>query len=306
MIERPLRRHRRRAPARPARRRRSRRRAPARGRCSIDRLAFMGGTSTAVLDTFYAFYTPGDEPAARRRRPGLGGRRAADRGRRGVRAAEHLRRGHRRDLRPGDAQGRLGAAGGRRGRRAPAAHVGDGRAARRRAASAAVRIWNKGGERWVEADAFVDASGDADVARDGRRRLRGRDDDAGDVQSLSTLFKLANVDVERASAVPKAELWALMRDAASDGGYRLPRRRGLVAPDAVRGRGAGPHDPDPQRRRDGPGAADPGRGRGPAAGAASTTASCATACPASSGPWSSPRRPRSGCARAAASSATTS
>ena len=25
----------------------------------VDRLAFMGGTSTAVLDTFYAFYTPG-------------------------------------------------------------------------------------------------------------------------------------------------------------------------------------------------------------------------------------------------------
>ena len=28
----------------------------------IDRLAFMGGTSTAVLDTFYAFYTPGAAP----------------------------------------------------------------------------------------------------------------------------------------------------------------------------------------------------------------------------------------------------
>ena len=28
----------------------------------IDRLAFMGGTSTAVLDTFYAFYTPGEQP----------------------------------------------------------------------------------------------------------------------------------------------------------------------------------------------------------------------------------------------------
>ena len=28
----------------------------------VDRLAFMGGTSTAVLDTFYAFYTPGERP----------------------------------------------------------------------------------------------------------------------------------------------------------------------------------------------------------------------------------------------------
>jgi len=27
----------------------------------IDRLPFLGGTSTAVLDTFYGFYTPGSE-----------------------------------------------------------------------------------------------------------------------------------------------------------------------------------------------------------------------------------------------------
>ena len=56
------------------------------------------------------------------------------------------------------------------------------------------------------------------------------------VQSLSTLFKLANVDVERATAVPKAELWGLMREAVEHAGYRLPRRRGLVAPHAVPGR----------------------------------------------------------------------
>src|ERR1700693_6112339 len=36
----------------------------------VDRLAFMGGTSTAVLDTFYAFYTPGSSP--RRVGGGLG------------------------------------------------------------------------------------------------------------------------------------------------------------------------------------------------------------------------------------------
>src|SRR6187431_898093 len=28
----------------------------------VDRFGFMGGTSTAVLDTFYAFYTPGESP----------------------------------------------------------------------------------------------------------------------------------------------------------------------------------------------------------------------------------------------------
>ena len=28
----------------------------------VDRFGFLGGTSTAVLDTFYAFYTPGASP----------------------------------------------------------------------------------------------------------------------------------------------------------------------------------------------------------------------------------------------------
>ena len=30
----------------------------------VDRFGFLGGTSTAVLDTFYAFYTPGERPDA--------------------------------------------------------------------------------------------------------------------------------------------------------------------------------------------------------------------------------------------------
>ncbi|TMF47714.1 MAG: FAD-dependent oxidoreductase, partial [Chloroflexi bacterium] len=36
----------------------------------LDRLPFLGGTSTAVLDTFYAFYTPGEK--ARRVVGGIG------------------------------------------------------------------------------------------------------------------------------------------------------------------------------------------------------------------------------------------
>ncbi len=93
------------------------------------------------------------------------------------------------------------------------------------AGSTAVRIWNKGGERTIGADAFVDASGDADVSA-----LAGvpydNAQEMGTVQSLSTLFKVANVDVARASAVPKAELWGLMRAAADSGDYRLPRIEG--------------------------------------------------------------------------------
>jgi hypothetical protein len=48
----------------------------------------------------------------------------------------------------------------------------------------------------------------------------------GRVQSLSTLFKLANVDIERASSVRKAQLWELMRGAADSGAYALPRIEG--------------------------------------------------------------------------------
>ena len=73
------------------------------------------------------------------------------------------------------------------------------------------------------------------------------------VQSLSTLFKLANVDVERATAVPKAELWALMREAVEGGQYRLPRVEGSWHRTPFAGRRHDPHDADPQRRRDGPG-----------------------------------------------------
>jgi hypothetical protein len=90
---------------------------------------------------------------------------------------------------------------------------------------AAVRLWNKGGERWVEAAAFVDASGDADLCA-----MAGVPHDApsdgGPVQSLSTLFKLANVDVDAARGVPKVALWARMREAVASGEYRLPRVEG--------------------------------------------------------------------------------
>ena len=37
-----------------------------------------------------------------------------------------------------------------------------------------VRLWNKGGERWVTAGVVIDASGDADVAAHGRSHVRRR------------------------------------------------------------------------------------------------------------------------------------
>ena len=190
----------------------------------VDRLAFMGGTSTAVLDTFYAFYTPGGAP--RRVVGGLGWDVARALTADGV-AFE----------RPNTYGAGTGVTYDQEALKvlwerlaedagvelllhtwATGVRMADGRLE-------AIRLWNKGGERWVAAHAFVDASGDADVCAQAGVP-HDAPSDGGAIQSLSTLFKVANVDVARASAVPKAELWARMRDAAASGEYRLPRIEG--------------------------------------------------------------------------------
>ncbi len=191
----------------------------------VDRLAFMGGTSTAVLDTFYAFYTPGSAP--RRVVGGLGwevARRLTDDGVAFERPntygagtgvtydAEALKVLWERMAEDAGVDLLLHAW-------ATGVRVEAGRVE-------AVRLWTKGGERWVEAAAFVDASGDADISAMAGAGYDDASTTPGGVQSLSTLFKVANVDIERAAAVPKAELWARMREAAESGEYRLPRIEG--------------------------------------------------------------------------------
>ena len=190
----------------------------------VDRLAFMGGTSTAVLDTFYAFYTPGETP--RRVVGGLGWE-----------IVERLTEEGVCFERPNTYGAGTGVTYDQETlkvvweRAAQDAGVDvllhtwatgvrlDGRRVD------SVRIWNKGGERWISASVVVDASGDADVSA-----FAGADYEdmhtSGKVQSLSTLFRLANVDVEVATQTRKADMWALMREAAADGGYALPRLEG--------------------------------------------------------------------------------
>ena len=190
----------------------------------VDRLGFMGGTSTAVLDTFYAFYTAGEEP--RRVVGGLGWEIVERLTAQGI-AFE----------RPNTYGAGTGVTYDQEALKllweqmaedagvelllhtwATGTHVEDGHLR-------AIRTWNKGGERRVDADVIVDASGDADVCA--MAGVPYEDAAAsGPVQSLSTLFKLANVDVARAASVPKAELWALMREAAASSAYRLPRVEG--------------------------------------------------------------------------------
>lgn len=190
----------------------------------VDRLAFMGGTSTAVLDTFYAFYTPGERPL--RVVGGLGWEVALRLTRDGVAFERPNTYGAGTGV-TYDAEAlkvlweRLAEEAGVElllHTWATGVRVDGGRVT-------AVRFWNKGGARWIEASVVVDASGDADVCA-----MAGVPHDApgdgGPVQSLSTLFKVANVDIAAASAVPRAELWRLMGEAAATGAYRLPRVEG--------------------------------------------------------------------------------
>jgi hypothetical protein len=190
----------------------------------VDRLPFLGGTSTAVLDTFYAFYTPGER--ARRVVGGLGWEVVE------LMRAEGL--AFERPNTYGAGTGvtydpevlkvvweRLAEEAGIEillHTWATGVQVRDGRIE-------AIRLWNKGGESTVEAGAVVDASGDADVSA-----MAGvKYEDASstpNLQSLSTIFRVANVDVERAASLPKTELWGLMRKAAETEGYRLPRLEG--------------------------------------------------------------------------------
>src|SRR5438477_22025 len=107
--------------------------------------------------------------------------------------------------------------------------VGSGSAGSSAAISAArvgaLRTWNKGGESFIDAGVIVDASGDADLcAMAGVAYEDARS--TPNLQSLSTIFRVANVDIDKAAALPKTELWAMMRRAAESGEYRLPRLEG--------------------------------------------------------------------------------
>jgi len=190
----------------------------------VDRFGFMGGTSTAVLDTFYAFYTPGDEP-----RRVVGGV--------GWEVVRHLQEAGVCFERPNTYGAGTGVTYDQEALKvvwermamgagvelllhtwATGVHMDETRIS-------GVRLWNKGGERWVEAGTVVDASGDADIAAFAGAEYEDLNT-TGQVQSLSTLFRLANVDVARATETKKADLWALMRDAVESEEYVLPRQEG--------------------------------------------------------------------------------
>ena len=190
----------------------------------IERYGFMGGISTQVLDTFYGFYTPGAQP-----RKVVGG--IPDQ------VVDELTRREVCVLRPntyGAGQGitydpetlkviweTLATQAGVRllyHSFAVDSIVENGRLRGVIAAS-------KGGLVRLLAKVVIDASGDADTAAAAGVPFEGAAD--GPVQSLTTTFKVVNVDIERARAVNKETLHGLMAEAINQG-YDLPRREGSV------------------------------------------------------------------------------
>lgn len=90
-----------------------------------------------------------------------------------------------------------------------------------------VIVVNKSGFTMIEADIIIDASGDADVTA-----LAGYPfDGIGShipVQSLTTTFRVGNVDEARTKLFTKNQMWDWMKQANQSGKYHLPREEGSV------------------------------------------------------------------------------
>jgi 2-polyprenyl-6-methoxyphenol hydroxylase-like FAD-dependent oxidoreductase len=192
----------------------------------VERWPFLGGTGTAVLDTFYGFYTPGEH--ARKVVGGVPDEVVAFLAQRGAVFERPNTYGAGTGL-TYDAEvlkvvwdALLADAGV-----AVLLHsfVVDARLDGGRVT--AVQVANKAGLSWIAADMVIDASGDADVVA----WAGGAFEPVGvhaPVQSLTTTFRVGNVDPLLAAGVSKQELWALMREATASGRFALPREEGSV------------------------------------------------------------------------------
>ena len=190
----------------------------------VEKLPFLGGNSTAVLDTFYGFYTPGDRAlkvvggigddvvsGLRSLGPVLERPNTYGAGTGITYVADELKVVWEQLVIDAGASVLLHSF-------VQAVAVEDGRISE-------VVVATKAGLRRVRASVVVDASGDADVCHQGGfgYEIAGSIDPA---QTLTTTFRMANVDHEARSSIGKDELHALMAEAAESGEYDLPRREG--------------------------------------------------------------------------------
>jgi len=201
--------------------------AAARGGASvvvIEKQAFMGGTSTAVLDTFYGFYTPGSQPhkiaggisddvvaGLRGLGPVLERPNTYGAGTGVTYNSEHLKLVWERLA--SDAGVRVLLHSFLQG-----ATVKDGRVSE-------LLVASKRGLVRIAGGIFIDASGDADLVYHAGFgfELAGAEVPA---QTLTTTFRMVNVDIARRKQISTAEVHERMAAAAGSGDYELPRREG--------------------------------------------------------------------------------
>lgn len=192
----------------------------------VERYGFPGGISTGVLDTFYGFYTPGKAP--KKVVSGVPDNVIAE-----LRALDRVIE------RPntfGAGTGitynpeilkvvweRLAEAAGVR----LLYHTFITDVVMEGARIAGVVASSKAGLGLIKAGIVIDASGEADVAAWAGAPFEMAGERAP-AQTLTTTFRLANVDVARAQAFPRAEFSARMAAAAESRRYQLPRRDGSV------------------------------------------------------------------------------
>ncbi|GIV65294.1 MAG: hypothetical protein KatS3mg046_554 [Bellilinea sp.] len=190
----------------------------------VERYGFMGGISTQVLDTFYGFFTPGVHP-----RKVVGGVPDS--------VVEELFKRNAAIYRPNTYGAGQGITYDPETLKVVWEHLARQAGVRlyyhalvvdvlsEGAEIRGVVIASKAGLYRLSAKVVIDASGDADVAaRMGVPFESSRD---GPIQSLTTTFKMINVDVARAKRVKKSELHAKMQQ-AEQLGYDLPRKEGSV------------------------------------------------------------------------------
>ena len=189
----------------------------------IDRLPFIGGTSTGVLDTFYGFYTPGEKAkkivggipddvvtglskfGSMIERPNTYGAGTGI-----TYNPEHLKVVWESLLQKSGAKILLHAL-------LQEVKVSDGRVSE-------LLLATRAGLCTVTGDYFIDATGDADLSNYAGFGY----EKAGDIapaQTLTTTFKMVNVDMKERKSVNKDKLHELMRE-ATEQGYALPRREG--------------------------------------------------------------------------------
>ena len=189
----------------------------------LERLPFLGGTSTAVLDTFYGFYVPGstgrkivggigDDVVAGLRRlgPVLERPNTYGAGTGVTYNSEHLKVVWEDLVAAAGVDILLHCA-------IQDARVRDGRLDR-------VLVATRSGLATASARVVVDATGDADVCAFAGWGY----EQAGELapaQTLTTTFRMVGVDAQQRGTIGKDRLHELMREAAEDG-YDLPRREG--------------------------------------------------------------------------------